>query len=217
MPTPTLTIVPTKSPTNTVTPFPTNTHMPEPTPTEERKQFNQCNADHWKDCYIPPEDLINGKYLEWVRYSWNPNLPQPDPSKVAIFIAGNAHFYYSGADGNSIPVEDKPYAFGYTYGWTKCKAELAKGIAEMTCAVIPMAVAVPNKPGETRIITGVQLQAYDESDADMAEIFRALQTNGSVMLAGFYRDRVSGQTALDTTSSPILDLVRGTLTSALLT
>jgi len=90
--TPTLTTVPTESPTSTATPLSIDTNTPEPTATEEIKQFNQCDADHWIDCYIPPEDLINGEYLDWVKANWHPNLPLPDPGKVVLHpMGGKGH------------------------------------------------------------------------------------------------------------------------------
>lgn len=191
-PTLTLTAVPTASPINTVTPNPTNTNTPILTPTEAVKEFQQCNADHWTECFIPLEDLSdNGSYYKWLESVWHPDLPSPDPNKHVINLNQNGVMLFLNATNrrNAMSVADRPYATGFTYGYTKCGVTWGGVSHEMTCVVVPIAMAVPGKPGETKIIMGLIEQGYNEPDFDVADIMKALQGDHVLMLAGYKLDQ----------------------------
>jgi len=198
-PTPTLTKVPTESPTSTATPLPINTNIPEPTPTEVVKQYAICDVDHWKDCYVPIEELgEGGDYLAWLEQSWNPELPTPNADKQKIVgQEQKTIMLFMGVNDKAIPVAERPYSIGFTAGYTKCGVTWDSVSHEMTCAIVPIAMSVPGKPGETKIVIGLIEVGYNSSDTDIARMIESFHGDHIMMLAGYKQDPETRQVVLD--------------------
>lgn len=128
--------------------------------------------------------------------SWNPDLPAPDPNKVAIHRHPSGSIIYSGVHGGKITKGDVPFSTGFSYGYTECGITWDGISHDMICAVVPIAISVPNKPGETKKLIGLVEQAYDETDTEMASGLKYLQNNNMLMLAGFTVDKETNQVNL---------------------
>jgi hypothetical protein len=169
----------------------------ELTPTEVIKQFNQCDADHWRDedCFIPLEALADGSYLDWLNANWNPNLPIPDPKKVGV--VGSHPLFLGSLNSGDLPLVERVYAIGFSYNWTKCGVTWGGVSHEMICTIIPIAMSISNSPGETAKWVFLREQAYDESDAAATAAFKKAEAAGTLIFGGFLKDQKTGLSIVD--------------------
>lgn len=187
--TPTATTKPTVFPTSTATPLPTNTNTPKPTPTKEIKQYEQCDADDWRNCELSIQDLMpNGDYWRWLDQSWNPNLPEPSPDNQCLLMQSDQFIFLSADKQHPIPKAVRPYAADFTYGYVNCGVSWGGVSHEMTCPVIPIALSIPGRPGETVKIIGIVEQGYNEGDSEITSIFKGINGNQALMLGGYEID-----------------------------
>jgi len=145
------------------------------------------------------EDLKSGDYLAWLEANWNPDLPMPDADKHKIVVGdeNDGAILFMGYNDVALPPQDRPYSIGFTTGYTKCNVSWGGVSHEMTCAVVPIAMSVPEKPGKTRIVIGLIEVAYDATDAIIAKRINDLQGDHIMMLFGYQKDPKTGQVVLD--------------------
>ena len=146
---------------------------------------------------MPNRDLPD--YYRWVSSTWKPNLPVPDKNKELIYIWSDGTLIFMSPDReHSIPLTDRPYSVGFTFASTWCGMTWEnKTHAEVPCAVIPTAMSIPDKPGQSKIVIGLWAQGYNQPDSGVAGILRNLENKGMLMMGGYQLDKVTGKVFLN--------------------